>query len=376
MGMMSLRQGGAIMGYSKRRKNAAPTLPEKKTLTLQKALEAFLNAHGASGHSKFTLINYKGSVVRFLQYIADDRQSTIDQLKVDQIVEADMYSWLLHLQSVDSSRGKPYSSRTIQTYGRDVLVFLRWLAKHGYVDVDPAKNIHTPKAEKSLIRVFTDDELRLLDAACDRPLKGYSLTPDERKALAARDRAILWLLLSTGIRASELCGLLFSDIDWESGMIYVRGKGAKERKVPMGKVARQHLNTYLQYWRGVPAHSDDEHVFLTAFGVGLKVSGLKLVFNRLKRISGIVGKRVSAHTCRHWFAVNCIKRGMPTVALKGMLGHETWEMIEVYVHLAEQDNVTLYTQHSPVDALEMHQVLKSSRDQSREWRKAQRSKRK
>ena len=93
----------------------------------------------------------------------------------------------------------------------------------------------------------------LLDAACDRAPKGRSLTPDERKALSARDRAFLWLLLSTGIRLSEACGLLFSDIDWNEGMIYVRGKGAKERRIPIGKVARQHLNTYIQYWRGAPA---------------------------------------------------------------------------------------------------------------------------
>ena len=84
-----------------------------------------------------------------------------------------------------------------------------------------------------------------------RPVESRS-RPDERKALAARDRAMLWLLLSTGIRLSELCGLRLRDIDWKQGMIYVFGKGAKERKVPFGGIARQHLNTYLVYWRGEP----------------------------------------------------------------------------------------------------------------------------
>lgn len=89
---------------------------------------------------------------------------------------------------------------------------------------------------------------------------------------------------------------------------------------------------------------------------------------RLKRIADITDKRVSAHTCRHWFAVNCIKNGMPTIALKNLLGHETWEMIEVYVHLAEQDTRDLYVRYSPVDGLDFRHSTKDHRRKAREWR--------
>ncbi|MBX5451743.1 MAG: tyrosine-type recombinase/integrase, partial [Thermogemmatispora sp.] len=204
---------------------------------------------------------------------------------------------------------------------------------------------------------------------CERAPKGQALTPDERKALTARDRAILWVLLSTGIRVSELCQLRLSDIDWQKGMLYIQGKGAKERKVPFGKVARQYLQTYLHFWRGEPEQPTDS-VFLSVDGTPLTSAGVRKVFERLKRSAGIADKRVSPHTCRHWFAVNCIKRGMPTAALQQLLGHETLEMVNTYVKLAEQDQRELYQQFSPVDVLEMHRT--DRRQRLRAWRQARR----
>ncbi len=200
------------------------------------------------------------------------------------------------------------------------------------------------------------------------------MTEDERKALAARDRAFLWLLLSTEVRVSEACGLLFSDIDWNEGMIYVRGKGGKRAAYSLwegGEAASRYL---VRYWRRVPFTDvqPDDHVFLNAFGDPLRFSAASHMFVRLKRVAGITDKRVSPHTCRHWFAVNAIRNGMPTVVLKSILGHETWEMIEVYVRLAEQDVKESYERFSPVDALEMHKYPKGKRAQLRAFRTARR----
>jgi site-specific recombinase XerD len=251
-----------------------------------------------------------------------------------------------------------------------VSVFFNWLVSHGHLAINPVVNLGVPKAEKTLIRIFSEDELSRLDAACGRPVRGRSLTEDERKALAARDRAFLWLLLSTGVRVSEACGLTFADVDWKEGMIYVHGKGAKERHIPFGKVAQQHLDTYVRYWRGEPLSKvrPDDHIFLNSWGRPLTGHAGWRIFARLKEVAGINDKRVSPHTCRHWFAVNAIKNGMPTVVLKNILGHETWDMIEVYVHLAEQDLKQSYARFSPVDALEMHRYPKGKRAQLREWR--------
>jgi integrase/recombinase XerD len=357
------------MKHSKRRQKSMDEAVESSQstfMTFEKAIEAFVVAHDAKGRSKVTLLNYRTVATRFLKYMFERHGYTA----IDQITETDILAWVVYLRNAISPRGKPYSSRSVQTYCRYILVFFHWLVEHNHLPANPVFHIHEPKVDRPLIRVFTEDELERMDAACDRPLRGPALTPDERKALAARDRAILWLLLSTGIRASELCGLLLSDIDWDTGLIYVRGKGAKERRVPFGKVARQHLNTYIQYWRGAPAEDGGEHVFMSAFGTTLKHDALQSLFARLKKGAGITDKRVSPHTCRHWFAVNCIKNGMPSTVLQGLLGHEQLEMINTYVRLAEQDNRALYAEYSPVDRLEIHHSSKGKRERAREWRNA------
>lgn len=355
------------MKFSKRRQNVDTTKlavePGKPSLTFENALNAFIQAQDASGHSKATKADYKTVIGLFLRYMGDTYKYTL----IQQIREADIVGWLAHSRNSKNLYGRPYSSRTISTYSRDMITFFRWLLGHKYISSNPAEQIKETKVEKALIRVFTQDELECLDAACNRAADGRSITPDERKMLAARDRAILWLLLSTGIRLSELCGLHFNDIDWDKSMILVKGKGAKERRVPMGSVARQHLNTYIVYWRGTPADLS-ESVFLNVFGQPLAPSTVKQVFARLKRIVGITDKRVSAHTCRHWFAVNSIKNGMPSTVLQGLLGHEQLEMINTYVRLAEQDNRDIYARYSPVDSLEMHHNTKGKRERDREWR--------
>lgn len=352
---------------ARRKDNAG--VPANKLLSFESALSTFLTAHEAAGHSKDTHRDYKRVIGIFIRYMHDKHQ----YVAVNQVREQDIVEWLAYLRNATSRFGRPYSSRSIQTYCRDVNVFFRWLVQHNYLKVSPMAAVMLVKADKSLIRVFTEEELGLLDAACERPVKGKALTPDERKALASRDRAFLWLLLSTGIRLSEACGLLFRDVDWNEGMIYVRGKGAKERKVPIGSVARQHLNTYIQYWRG-ESTSIDDYVFLNAFGNPLSRGAGQLIFTRLKKTAGIRDKRVSAHTCRHWFAVNCIKNGMPTIVLQGLLGHETLEMVNTYVRLAEQDNKKLYITYSPVDKLPMHHSTKDKRGRLRDWRNARKQK--
>ncbi len=350
----------------KKKDSKASREPTVAPMTLEKALEVFLLAQDAMGNSKATLQDYKMVVGIFLRYMSETHKHTA----IKQITEADVLGWLSYLRNTTNKQGKPYSSRSIETYSRDVAAFFKWLVEHKHITVNPMAQVKMPKVEKALIRVFTENELERLDAACERPAKGRSLTSDERKALAARDRAFLWLLLSTGIRLSEACGLLFKDIDWNANMIYVRGKGAKERRIPMGKVARQHLNTYIQYWRGEPTDPTNEHVFLNAFGNPLRRSAGQEIFVRLKEVAGITDKRVSAHTCRHWFAVNMIKRGLPSTVLQGLLGHEQLEMINTYVRLAEQDSRALYEKYSPVDALEMHHTSKGKREHIRQWRNA------
>lgn len=97
------------------------------------------------------------------------------------------------------------------------------------------------------------------------------------------------------------------------------------------------------------------------------------MFVRLKQGANITDKRVSSHTCRHWFAVNAIKNGMPTKVLKDILGHATWEMMETYMHLAQEDLKESYLKFSPVDALSIHHSVKDRRERARDWRNSRQS---
>ena len=130
------------------------------------------------------------------------------------------------------------------------------------------------------------------------------------------------------------------------------------------------VQTRWHQWRGIPTDPLDEHEFLNALGDPLRPPAAQAIFRRLKQVAGITDKRVSAHTCRHWFAVNCIKRGMPSTVLQGLLGHEQLEMINTYVRLAEQDTRELYAKYSPVDVLDIHNRSKGKRERLRDWRNA------
>ncbi|MBA2394394.1 MAG: tyrosine-type recombinase/integrase [Ktedonobacteraceae bacterium] len=359
---------------SKRRQNGVQNVTnvqqsidsQEQGLSFDDALELFMMSRSALNLSEASQKDYRSVIRLFLSYIQEKRHYRL----LGEIEEKDIIEWLSYLSGAKSAWGRPYSSRTIETYNRDVTIFFSWLVSHGHLSVNPMAGLKAPKVDKALIRLFSEDELKRLDMACDRMPKGRALTEDERKALAARDRALLWFLLSTGIRVSEACSLKFADVSWNEEMIYVQGKGAKERRIPFGKIARQHLDTYVRYWRGEPldkVHSDD-YVFLTAFGHPLSAHGAWKIFSRLKMVASIDDKRVSPHTCRHWFAVNAIKNGMPTIVLKNILGHENWDMIEIYVHLAQQDLKQSYNRFSPVDALEMHRYPEGKRARMQEWR--------
>jgi site-specific recombinase XerD len=353
------------MRFSKRRKQAQASGMSSSLTPFERVLEAYLLAHKAQGHSWQTVKDYEQVLRLFFRFLTEERgKQAIEEVELE-----DYRAWVALLRERVSHRGRAYSSQSVRTYANYVGIFFRWLEQQHYLSENPLARERPPKVEKPLIRIFTEEELRRLDAACERPVRGPALTVDERKALAARDRAILWVLLSTGIRVGELCRLRLKDVDWQQNMLSVLGKGAKGRKVPFGKVARQHLMNYLRFWRGEPEEPDD-HVFLSAFGTPIRPGVVRYAFERLKREAGITDKRVSPHTCRHWFAVQCIKRGMPTVVLQRLLGHETLEMVNTYVRLAEQDQRELYQQFSPVDALEMHQP--DRRQQLRAWRQARR----
>lgn len=308
----------------------------------ERVLRRYLLWHEAEGHSRKTERNYRVVLGLFYAYLRGEHN--IEDLSAVEVEH--VRAWLVYLRNTPTDRGEMRSSKTIENYARHLLAFLHWCVEEGVLDHDPTERVRVPKAEKKHIRVFSDDEVRALHEACIAPSAG--LRPDVRRMLTARNRAILWVLLDTGMREAELCGMRFKDLDRRRGTIYIMGKGAKERKLLLGQRGYHYLTSYLDHWRGEP-ESNDDRLLLTDDGSPLTEQTIRQLFARLKRRSGITDKRVSAHTCRHWYAIRFLLKGGKLFALQRHLGHESLEMVKVYAHFTDQDAEEEKRKYSPAD---------------------------
>jgi site-specific recombinase XerD len=216
-----------------------------------------------------------------------------------------------------SKTGKPLSSHTLNGHVRAIKDMLSWAAQEDLLDEKVVKRIALPKKDKKVIPVFTEKQIDLLFAACER---------GETAEYIARDKAILALLIDTGIRANELCTLTKDRVYFADGdaWILVNGKGRKQREVGLGKRARQLLHRYIHRYRH--ARRDMAYVFIAKGGEALTPEGLDRLLYRLRDRAGrenFQGIRVSAHTFRHHHAVSYLQNGGDLFKLSRLLGHST-----------------------------------------------------
>jgi integrase/recombinase XerD len=149
-------------------------------------LRHYILWHEAEGHSRKTEIDYEHTLRPFFRYLATEHGVTdLNALELEHL-----RAWLVWLRNTPSPHGKPRASKTIESYCRQVKAFVRWCVAEGILERDPTARLKLPKAEKKHIRVFTDDEVRLLHEACLPPRNG--LRADVQRMMVARNRAILW----------------------------------------------------------------------------------------------------------------------------------------------------------------------------------------
>ena len=223
--------------------------------------------------------------------------------------------------------GKPLSSYTVHGYAATVKAFLNWAAKEELIPVTLPRRLAMPRVETKVIEVFTDDQVKALFRACEK---------EKDLALEVRDRALISVLVDTGIRAGELCGLTLDGVFlWpEDAHLKVYGKGSKWREVGLGKSSRTILHRYLTRHRR--AAQDEQHVFLNRHGKPLTVSGIDQLLERLNGWARLIGVRVSAHTFRHTFALNYLKNGGDIYRLSRLLGHTSVQVTEGYLRAFKQ----------------------------------------
>lgn len=214
------------------------------------------------------------------------------------------------------------------TLGRKVAClrsFYRHLRREGLIEHDPTADLHGPRKTQRLPRVLTRDEVaRLL-----REPKGT-------EPLALRDRALLEVMYASGLRVSEVTGLELADIDLDEGMLCARGKGSKERLVPVGRQAIAALGVYCA--RGRPAllgTRSESKLFVNRRGSGLTRQGLYKIVQGHARGAGLEA-RMSPHTLRHSFATHLLAGGCDLRSLQEMLGHADLATTQVYTHLSAE----------------------------------------
>jgi integrase/recombinase XerD len=288
------------------------------------------------GLSRNTLEAYRSDLLQFGRFMQRRGVSVIDAQ------HGDLAAFLSELAGTapgaaagelaaageSSSARRPRAPAAAATLGRKVAClrsFYRHLRREGTIAHDPAAELHGPRKTQRLPRVLTRDEVaRLL-----REPKGT-------ESLALRDRALLEVMYACGLRVSEVTGLQVSDVDLDEGMLRARGKGSKERVVPIGRHASAALGTYLA--RGRPAllgARGESTLFLNRRGGGLSRQGLYKIVQGHARGAGLE-ERMSPHTLRHSFATHLLAGGCDLRSLQEMLGHADLATTQVYTHLSAE----------------------------------------
>ncbi len=210
--------------------------------------------------------------------------------------------------------------------------FFRFLVRKKILDANPAANIVTPKVPKKLPS-FLDEP------SVERMMR----LPDLATPAGVRDRAILELLYGTGIRLGELIGLTISNLDLKGGTIKVRGKGSKDRIVPVGRRAAEAISNYLGARRGTASRGP---VFVSVSGGGLNRRGVyRIVKKYISCVSDI--ERKSPHVLRHTFATHLLNHGADLRAVKELLGHESLTTTQLYTHVTVDKLKRIYNQAHP-----------------------------
>jgi len=212
--------------------------------------------------------------------------------------------WLAWLPQAPSPRGHPRSVNTVLSYVRSARAFCLWAMRHRLLHATPPAHLPLPAADTRPLPLLEAEEWQQLLGACRPPHESGV----QAEQATARNRAILWVLFETGMRATELCTLHLCDVDREQREVLVRGKGAKERRFILGHEGWCQLLTYLDGYRprasvgGEQAESRSDHLFLSERGQSLTKNGIMHVFERLKNRGGITGKQVTASLLRKNFA--------------------------------------------------------------------------
>lgn len=269
---------------------------------LYKDYETYLKIERAM--SRHTVASYCSDVRKFLAQCETDLRS-VDTGLVE--------NYLSGLKGV--------TKRSQARFLSSLRSFFGWLVLEGLLDDNPCDNVDPPKLGLYLPQVLSVSEVEALIGAVDlSSWQGF------------RDKAILEVLYGCGLRVSEAVNLNISNLYFDEGYIKVKGKGNKERLVPIGEMAADAVNEYLEHRPRPYDAASDDLVFLNRFGRSLSRQSMFLMMKKMALLAD-VRKEISPHTLRHSFATHLVENGADLRMVQEMLGHENLVTTEIYTHI-------------------------------------------
>ena len=289
-------------------------------------IDKFIIFQKAKGLSKHTIIAYERDLFQLEKFLQKFFENNVELENIQRLYLRDFMREL-------SISGR--KNRTIARKATVIKSFFEYCCSNNFSSTNPAQNLKIPKFEKKLPKYFTVIEIdELLNI------------PDLSSKFGIRNKAILELIYSCGMRISEVSECKIKQIDIANKLIKIIGKGRKERIVPMGKPAIKAIKTYLKYRLEFISNFSDETLFLSKSGRELSADELRAI---LERYISLIAKTkgYSPHSIRHSFATHLLSNGADLRAVQEMLGHSNLSTTELYTHLTLTDLKEAYKQAHP-----------------------------
>ncbi len=293
--------------------------------------------------SDYTIKSYGADLIQFGQYLAGvighpnipEPHAPVTSDELDQrhlnCQPLEVREFLAYLY------GQNYTKSTTARKLATLRSFYKFLMRRGQISVNPLSTIRTPKQEKRLPRCLDLEQIqKLLD------------TPGDGDVLSARDKAILEVLYSSGIRVSELVELDMSDLDLQEGVLRVKGKGRKDRLTPIGSQAIKALQRYFELRLAENRNAGPlvGRVFLNKHGSPLSTRSVRRKLDKYLSLAGL-DPGISPHTLRHSFATHLLNNGADLRSVQELLGHQSLSTTQVYTHLTTSRMKQVYDQAHP-----------------------------
>lgn len=270
-------------------------------------------------YSKHTILNYTLDLEGFRKFLGEIPIENVDYLVLRK------YLALL--------KEKNMGLRTVGRRLSTLRSFFKFLTREGYLKTNPILVLSSPKLDKHLPQFLTEEEMiKLIDTVVPK---------DDKDELRFRDRTILETFYSTGIRISELVGLNIDDIDFISCVVKIRGKGKKERMVPIGDHAVSAIRKYLEIRK-----QQTNALFLNKSGRRITDRGVRDIVGKYLRLASF-RQGISAHTIRHSFATHLLNRGADLRSVQELLGHANLSTTQIYTHLTTERLKNVYDKAHP-----------------------------